>query len=848
MAVPEGLTRRTPRQASATSGVPEGLTRRGGQTEAGDFRQRLQAADPSQARELYSEYQRTRRAREREERAQIEQRTREISGLPEVQGVLMMGLDPSMGESSERFQIPNQGGLTMDFLTTLDPAERIQAVRNRVPDAEFEQVGEAVVVTVPRPISNQRGVVDEPIQFVMNTPGFSAGDVFDFVTTGAQYLPASRVASGGKTLLTRSGLASITEGATTAAREIAGQIRGVGDISLGNIAIDAALGGLSEPVLQGVRSMLRRGMRRVGVDAGARQFTPEGGLSQDALNQLDEAGISQNQIVEMIEQIDEGDLAPEQIPEMLERMLLEAEEELLDPQLADGLTQAERAERARRASAAAARRAEAAEEGVDLTLGEASQESTIQSAEYGLRRPTVTTTAGEAARQQKVQQASQLDQYAQRVLGGMDEGLEGMSETQRGKLFQDVTVEELARREQIVRDAYRALDDFGDDLPSMDIDQLRQFYLETVSGSGVEQNIRDGIEEILARYGVLGDVRTVDGVPVTRGTGVEIDFNGRTITVPDGVTPLTVQNSENMRRELNGLFDRDFSGVSQAVKHRMDELIMDALDSASPQARETQEAIVTARDTFRELQDDFYANDILRRVTERVRGRDVLAMDAEEVLSQLNLRTSDRAKTGRANLADLRRLVEVLGGENSTAESRRALPILRHAVLSDILEAANINRTDEAAPVVLNGRLFNKALSQFGNERFDVLFPGQWGDDVRKLQRILRNATVPMPDVVPTGSAPETNRVYDLMARLSRRLPDSSGTIPYAERHLEGLAAAKAQQETLRGIQEGAPSMMRSLDSRNRGLLQLWLSVAPTSREAATVEEATKEDIERANR
>lgn len=776
-------------------------------------------------------------------RREITQRYNPIGAVSRLQAQLD---NPETYSSSP---IPNAEALRTDFSLTMDSGKRIQAIQNRIPEAQFEQVEGSTIVTIPYQMRNGQRV-EEPLTFTLNTPGFSTTDLADIVTTGIQYAPAGRVAGVGQSLLTRSGLGAAAEGATSLVRETVAQSRGMGDIDLGNVALDAAMAGLAEPVFRVIRGAFRAGMRGAGVTPQARQFTPEGTFTPEAIQQLDEAGITPDDLIEIVERVDDGELPVEEIPEIMQRIINEGRERGTSP-------------------VAAARVSEAAEEGVDLTAGEALQDVTVQQAEAELRLPTTEGEAARQARQQKVTQAAQLDSYGQRVLNQLEEGVEDLTETERGARLRDLVYEERQRRLQAVNEAYDAARQFGDDLPELNLEQLANDYRSLVSGSGIEPSLRNGIEEILARYGVIGEVRTGDvptsaildpqgrpiqtgeAAPVPRGTSVTVDFDGRPINVPDGVTPLTVENAENMRQELNRLFNaQDTRGavVLGGLKSRLDDLVEETLTNASPQSREAQARMVEARDMFRELRRDFNDNQILDTITARVVGNDEFELPADAVIQALGLRGNQQTMTGRKNLASLRQLIDVLGGENSTAASRRSLNILRFEVMRDLLDAANVNRANPNATPTLSGSAFNRAVQRFGQERFDLLFPGGWGDDVRRFQRILGNATVPMRGVQTAGSAPQVNRLFNQLANMTRKLPRMGGTIPYAAGKLDEVAQAATNADVLRGIESGTPAASTALQNRDSNLLQLWLAIAPSAREAATGEEVTEQDIERANR
>lgn len=133
--------------------------------------------------------------------------------------------------------------------------EQIKMIKNWDQDAQFklDEKGNIVVIS---------GTGTETI---LNKPGMSGMDARNLFNQALAFLPAGKIASLGKGVLSKMGLGAVASGVTSEAIQRGQESLG-GEYNIGQVGLDVALGGLAEGVGPGIQSIINR-RRRAKIDA-----------------------------------------------------------------------------------------------------------------------------------------------------------------------------------------------------------------------------------------------------------------------------------------------------------------------------------------------------------------------------------------------------------------------------------------------------------------------------------------------------------------------------------------------------------------------------------------------------
>lgn len=157
-----------------------------------------------------------------------------------------LGTLPEFGatEEGDTFKI------ALGLISTAKPEEQQDIIKSIIPEAQFETLGDgSVIVNVP----NKGGVMQRSI---LNRPGISPQDLTTGIAQVLAFVPAARLASFGKSLLSKFGIGAAASSATEAARQEATISQGSEQgRSPSDVVIAGGLGGLGEVAVPAVQSL-----------------------------------------------------------------------------------------------------------------------------------------------------------------------------------------------------------------------------------------------------------------------------------------------------------------------------------------------------------------------------------------------------------------------------------------------------------------------------------------------------------------------------------------------------------------------------------------------------------------
>jgi len=191
--------------------------------------------------------------------AQVAPEADDFGVLDTFTGSDRIAQNPELGTLPE-FGATEQGDtfkIAAGLLSTANPVEQQDIIRSIIPESEFETLSDgSIIVNVP----NEEGVMQRSI---LNRPGISPQDLTTGIAQVLSFVPAARLASFGKSLLSKLGIGAAASSGTEAARQ-------EGVIAQGseqgrdptNVVIAGGLGGRCVVVvhaIQGVRASRRAG-------------------------------------------------------------------------------------------------------------------------------------------------------------------------------------------------------------------------------------------------------------------------------------------------------------------------------------------------------------------------------------------------------------------------------------------------------------------------------------------------------------------------------------------------------------------------------------------------------------
>ena len=410
---------------------------------------------------------------------------------------------------------------------------------------------------------------------------------------------------------------------------------------LTNTAFGAILGGTLQKALPVVGRLLARGASKTSAMAAAlfekatgSRFRPnfidaDGKLTQAAIAELDRVGIK----VADVEQLGQGldaNAASDIRNAFLRGVKNRVREDITDPQ-------------------ALARIERGAEFDVPLTGARINQDFGQQTAENIARG--LDDTLGVDARAAAVTTTDALETASERFLtrlGGSKDATGPEIGVAIKKGIMDVN--NLSQAE--VRRLYGVARELVGSKLRLDANPLLQTFDDIFDMTALEQKVKDPLEALFAKYGLLGKA-----APDNPNL---VNLSGRNVTVRGGPKDLNLENAEIFRQELNKLFPADKTGGIASVIRTLDDQVDDAISKAirgkqtgSGGVQARQDAFEAARGSRRTRATEFEQSDIVEQLVSIKKGTvDTPILEAAQL--------SDRIFAKGKGFANIERLENVL--------------------------------------------------------------------------------------------------------------------------------------------------------------------------------------------
>ncbi len=262
---------------------------------------------------------------------------------------------------------------------------------------------------------------------------------------------------------------------------------------------------------------------------------------------------------------------------------------------------------------------------------------------------------------------------------------------------------------------------------------------DVIINKPVEPGTRNALEALLAKYGMLeGDV-----TPAGRYS-IVTPKEGSPVRIIGEVAPLTLDNAEQFRQGLNAIYRAEQHGFVGAVTRALDAAVDGAIEKGA--ASEKTDAFKAARTARREHAKVFEAKDIVSRMAGFKSGTTTDLVSPERVIREA-------LGSGPDDLTNLKRLKAVLLNK-ATPESIAAWKAVQSQGVEDILAKS----LDPHGGV--SGAKLTRAINQFGRVKLKTLLGDTAFNQFMKTERVIRNATVALPNTVnSSGSAYAAARI-----------------------------------------------------------------------------------------
>jgi len=312
----------------------------------------------------------------------------------------------------------------------------------------------------------------------------------------------------------------------------------------------------------------------------------------------------------------------------------------------------------------------------------------------------------------------------------------------------------------------------------------------------IPRETRDGLRQLAAQYGLIGkgskvfeDGTTVVQIPEVGGTGV------KSIDLPRPVERLSVVNAEKFRQDINALYEPMNPKTARVMPlaGQVDDATADALarlaeDGPTPGVAR---AATDARKGYKEQKKTFEAKDAVERVLAFKNGTPGV----------IDERVIDALFKSRA---DLKKAKAILLSK-PTEQSKAAWSAIQAKGVGDLFDKA-FNANANGGKGELSGAVLNKAIARFGVDKLKILLDPADFDQLMKLNRIAKNATIDLPNTTnPSGSGHLLLRFF---AKQAANLAPVARMVPLARDVVAGaqeMAAASATKKTLEGVTSFKP-------------------------------------------
>jgi hypothetical protein len=613
-----------------------------------------------------------------------DRQTEATKNLPEIgQGGLLFGEDKTKAAA-----------ITPALLSATDPEEMAQILQSN-----FDNIGI---------VRDQQGNVfaannKTGSKVVLNKPGVSQIDILQGLGIASLFTPAGATQGA----LRVAGAAGATSAGIEAVQAVSG-----GDFSFQQIAIDTVAAGLLDKAFTVAKATGRKIRDVLKTDVGVDPDIALQGVDPDILQATDDL-------------IDRAfgatdDAAPPNVSETLR----EASQPNLTPKALAAIKQAE-------------------SQGVQITKAQATQDFASNEAEQTLL--TSVSEEGLKARNFAEQQQKQLRAAAKKFtekFGGSSRLSEANREIpeltvrDKGAQIQAALedVEELTRQE--VSNLYKlAAETTGDPLPLNNIDLVNQAD-EIMNILPVTKEVRETIDTALAKFGLLGN----EVAPLTRNLNAVIDGTKR-IEIVGEITPLTLNNAPEFRKQLNKAVGSDTTGAASSIVRALDDQVNNLIkqggvgEASSARVK----AFGAAIEGYKDRMEKFSAKDVIQDLVSFKKNTSTPVVDPETVINKIV--KGDKAVT------NIRKLKQILL-ENPTEQTKRAWRSIQAETVGDILSQA-VNKNT----LKVSGERLNTAIGNYRPEALRELLGKKQFAELRRLQEIIGTATIAPPNTTnPSGT------------------------------------------------------------------------------------------------
>jgi len=554
-------------------------------------------------------------------------------------------------------------------------------------------------------------------------------------------------------------------------------------------------------------------------------FTPEGIPTPEFIKSLKDAGISMDDLNAMLSGVD--DQSAKSIA-ALEGGFQTATREGLDPAQAARLSEFEALD-------------------IPATTGQITRAFETQQAEDVAK--SAIGEVGTEARAFFTQQQVRLVDASKRFSKSIG-AVEGAGIQERGELIKTALLNAKNENKAGVTALYDKAKRLAGEETTIPPEKLEDVLSTALDELPVEDSVAKSIEKAFAKFGVIqGDLQT-SGINtiLTRSDGSRVVFKG-------SQEQLTLGNAEKLRQRLNGIFPNDRSGVVVSAKNALDNIVDETLDdiirksqpkgddasafAVTPGEVRAQQATVEARKGFRQFKETFDAADIVGQITGTKRDRTTPLIDSSLVVDKI-LKSSNK-------IENVQRIKKALSfSKVNKEESEAAIRELQRGFVDDIFNKS-ISETPDG--FFISGNKLNSSLSRMGNDLIKELFTKEQISGLRSLQRVVGNATIPIPRTTnPSGTG---SRLLNAIIGTSKAVEGIPGVnqvgrfgFSAIQRTIKKTIAEEQEEAALAGIRAARPEGVTNSESLidERALARfIGLYATPTLRQTAI--EEFKEEV-----
>lgn len=536
-----------------------------------------------------------------------------------------------------------------------------------------------------------------------------------------------------------------------------------------NVAVDATIGGLAQAAMPYLQKGFNKSQamfsgiikRATGTDPRPGMFTPEGNLSDEGINALEELGMTEQEFSRIYQGLDES-LNPVQ----------------------------------------AARQARAEEAGIDLTTGQVTRTFGTQEAEETLKAGLGTEAT--AARQFAEGQQEQMRAATERFTRGMGDVTAGRSEA--GRAVQEGLKDIQQEGRQKVSQMYAEAAAVPGDLTPINTEELLDVIDENVIGRPVDANVVNSIESLMAKYGLIeGTVEQAGRFrQVVQADGSKVKFKGEQET-------LGLDNAEKFRQGLNQILPADQSGTVSQIIRKLDDTVGAAVDELPTGSART-EAFQAARGAAREQKKIFAQKDMVQNLVDYKKGTTTLATSPDAVMSNVY--------KGVKGLDNLQKVKSALMSK-PTNKSVGAWKSIQAQGAADIFADAINPATGDISGARLNSaikKLGSGSIDQ-GERKLKVLLGDKY-KEFKNLQAAIGDATIPVKGVTnPSGTA---YKLINFMVRVGSVGQFGMDALATVAGKVKGAAKSR---RTLRNIKTASPDKVKQAVKDNNDIVDAFMAL-----------------------